>query len=322
MANIKDVAREAGVSVATVSRIMNDRGSISEKTRQKVYAVMKELNYQPNEMARYLQTGRSSILGLVIPYIDHPFFSLLTASITTACYNRGYRLMLCTSSDHTEQEQDMVSMLRGNKVDGILITSRSESAHLYAELDMPVVSIERTIPQVPSVSCDNYAGGVLAAQALKKAGCRKALLISNKVKSFLPAELRCVGFQEECQRLNLPCAYYALSPDDLRASGGCQPMLQQHQDVDGYFVTGDMLAVRLYRELRDCNRQTPHDFKLIGFDGLDISEYFDISTVAQPIREMGELAVDTLLRRIDGQMVPSQAILPVRLISRSSTAAE
>lgn len=322
MANIKDVAREAGVSVATVSRIMNNRGSISEKTRQKVFAVMKELDYQPNEMARYLQTGRSHILGLVIPYIDHPFFSLLTAAISEACYARGYRLMLCTSGGHPEREQDMVSMLRGNQVDGILITSRSESAQLYAELDMPMVSIERTIPQVPTISCDNYTGGVMAAQTLKNAGCKKVLLVSNKVKPFLPAKLRRVGFLEECQRLELPCDFFELSSDDLSASEGFQQLLQQHQDIDGYFVTGDVLAVRLYKELCDSGKQSPRDFKLIGFDGIEISEYFDITTVAQPIREMGELAVDTLLRRLEGQLVPSQAILPVRLIQRNSTTSE
>ena len=321
MANIKDVAREAGVSVATVSRIMNNRGSISEKTRQKVFAVMKELDYHPNEMARYLQTGRSHILGLVIPYIDHPFFSLLTAAISEACQNRGYRLMLCTSGDHPDREQDMVSMLRGNKVDGILITSRAESASMYAELSMPVVSIERTIPQVPSISCDNYAGGVIAAQTLQKAGCRKVLVVGNAVKPFLPAKLRHDGFREECERLGLPCEFFLLSPDDLNASEGFQQMLQQHPDVDGYFVTGDTLAVRLTKELQDAGKLAPRDYKLVGFDGLDISDYFNVTTVAQPIREMGELAVDTLLRRIEGQLVPSQSILPVQLIERSSAKA-
>lgn len=318
MANIKDVAREAGVSVATVSRIMNNRGSISEKTRQKVFAVMKELDYHPNEMARYLQTGRSHILGLVIPYIDHPFFSLLTAAISEACQSRGYRLMLCTSGDHPDREQDMVSMLRGNKVDGILITSRAESASMYAELSLPVVSIERTIPQIPSISCDNYAGGVLAAQALHRSGCRKALMVGNAVKPFLPAKLRHDGFREECARLGMSCDFFLLSSDDIRAAGGFQQVLQQYPDVDGYFVTGDMLAVRLTKELQDAGKLAPRDYKLVGFDGLDISDYFNVTTVAQPIREMGELAVDTLLRRIEGQLVPSQSILPVQLIERSS----
>ncbi len=319
MANIKDVAREAGVSVATVSRIMNNRGSISEKTRQRVYAVMRELDYQPNEMARYLQTGRSHIIGLVIPYIDHPFFSLLTAAVSDACQSRGYRLMLCTSGDHPDREQDMIAMLRGNKVDGILITSRAESAAMYAELSMPVVSIERTIPQVPSISCDNYAGGVLAAQALQRAGCSRVLAVGNVVKSFLPGSLRHDGFREECRRLGLSFDFFLLDPDDLTASKGFQQLMQLYPNVDGYFVTGDMLAVRLVKELQDCGKAAPRDYKLVGFDGLDISSYFDLSTVAQPIREMGELAVETLLRRIEGQLVPSQAILPVRLIERRST---
>ena len=88
---------------------------------------------------------------------------------------------------------------------------------------------------------------------------------------------------------------------------------------DGYFVTGDMLAVRLYRELLGSGRRCPQDFKLIGFDGIEVSEYFGVTTVAQPIREMGELAVDLLMRRLEGQLIPSQSILPVCLIERDST---
>ena len=122
-------------------------------------------------------------------------------------------------------------MLRGNQVDGILISSRSENAQLFADLDLPVVSVERTISQVPSVSCDNHTGGVLAAQTLYRAGCRKALLVSNQIKSYLPAELRRVGFQEECLRLGMAFDKYELMPDDLRGSEGFQAVLQQHPDA-------------------------------------------------------------------------------------------
>ena len=322
MVNMKDVALKAGVSVGTVSRVINNRGSISEKTRQKVFAIMKEMDYQPNEMARYLQTGRSHILGLVVPYIDHPFFSALTASIMKTCREKGYRLMICASDNSPEQEADMISMLRGNKVDGVLVCSRDENGEIYADLELPVVSIERTIPMVPSVCCDNYSGGVLAARALKSAGCQKVLFVGGgKVPSYMPSILRYDGFRDECARLDLPCAFNDIdlyhSDDDL--PNRLRTVIAAYPDVDGYFVPGDSTALRLLKALLDSGKTTPKDFKLVGFDGLDISEYFNITTVAQPIREMGKLAVDTLLRRIEGEMVPSQAILPVQLLERSST---
>lgn len=318
---MKDVALKAGVSVGTVSRVINNRGSISEKTRQKVFAIMKEMNYQPNEMARYLQTGRSNIIGLVVPYIDHPFFSSLTASIMKSCHERGYRLMICSSDNNSDQESDMISMLRGNQVDGVLVCSRSETGELYADLDLPVVSIERTIPMVPSISCDNYTGGVLAARVLKNAGCSRVARIGRSAPkatmpaATMPAALRFDGFCDECKRLGVEFQTFEEDED----SDEFFTELAKLPEIDGYFVSGDVKAVRLYKALLEAGKTAPQDFKLVGFDGLDISDYFNITTVAQPIREMGKLAVETLFRRIDGEMVPSQAILPVQLIERNST---
>ncbi len=317
---MKDVALKAGVSVGTVSRVINNRGSISEETRKRVFAIMKELDYQPNEMARSLQTGRSRILGLVIPYVDHPFFSALTASITRACQSRGYRLMLCTSEENTAQEQELISMLRNNQVAGVLVSTYAESAALYASFDLPVVGIERTLPDLPSVSCDNYHGGVLAAQELKAAGCKKALFWgTHAAPPYMPASQRFDGFRDECDRIGLPFTKDAVSFDVQNASTLLQKLLDRHPDADGIFVTGDVTAVRLYRELLQIGKSVPGAYKIVGFDGLELSAYFELSTIAQPIREMGEQAVDILIRRIDGQTTPNQVVFPVQLLRRSST---
>lgn len=319
MVNMKDVALKAGVSVGTVSRVINNRGSISEKTRQKVFAVMKEMNYQPNEMARYLQNGRCNIIGLVVPHIDHPFFSALTEAISKDCKSRGYRLMLCTSGADTEQERENIALLRGNRVDGILISGHAQNAEVYTELELPLVSIERTIPNVPSISCDNYQGGVIAARALKQAGCRRVLIASGGGGPEMPALLRYDGFCDECRRSGLMVEEAALTLETLDSPEKMREMLSEHPNVDGYFATGDVMAVLLSRELLNSGKTMPQDFKMVGFDGLVVSEYFNITTVAQPIRQMGELAVDTLLRCIEGEMVPTQMVLPVQLIERIST---
>jgi len=322
LATIKDVAELAGVSVTTVSRIMNNRGAISEKTRKKVLKVMKELDYHPNEMARSLLTKRSKIIGLIIPYLDHPFFSRLSAAIENACYKYGYKLLLCTSANHADKEREMVSMLRANKVDGILLCSRLEDATIYADYELPMVSIERTISNVPSVSCDNYRGGTMAAQALINGGCRHPVLFGNKTAPYLPARLRYQGFRDECDRMGISYYEYLIGEEDLFAENfrkNLEELMEEHPDIDGIFATSDILAARAYVKLLDSGLSAPSDFQIVGFDGIDISDYFNISTIAQPIKQMGEFSVDMLLKRIEGQMVPEQSILPVAFIRRNST---
>ncbi len=324
MPTIKDVAKQAGVSVTTVSRIMNNRGAISDKTRKKVQKVMKDLDYHPNEIARSLLTKRSRIVGVIIPYIDHPFFSRLTGAIENACYKSGYKMLLCTSENNADKERQMVSMLRANKVDGILLCSRIEDASIYADYELPMVSIERTIDHVPSVSCDNYRGGILAAQTLISGGSKHPVLFGNRVAKYMPARLRYKGFRDECQRVGVEFHEYLIDEEDLFASNfrkNIDDLLRDHPDIDAIFATSDVLAARAYVQFLDNNRTAPNDFQVVGFDGIDISDYFNITTIAQPIRQMGEFSVEMLLKRIEGQMVPEQSILPVSLITRNSTRA-
>ncbi len=164
MATLKDVAEKVGVSITTVSRVMNGRGAISRETRDKVFAAMKELNYFPNEMARSLGNKSSHLIGLIVPYIDHAFFGILTAAIEEACYKSGYKLFFCTSGGNPNRERELFKMLCANNVAGVLVCSRITDESLYMQTDVPIVTIERMIEDVPSVSCDNYKGGVLAAQ--------------------------------------------------------------------------------------------------------------------------------------------------------------
>lgn len=322
MATIKDVAKLAGVSVTTVSRILNNRGAISEKTRKKVNNAMKELDYMPNEVARSLLKKRSNIIGVIVPYLDHPFFSRLTESIENACYINGYKMLLCTSGNIPDKEREMVSMLRANKVDGILLCSRIEDASIYAEYELPMVSIERTIENVPSVCCDNYHGGVIAAQTLINGGSKHPLIFSNTVVDYMPARLRYLGFHDECKRSGIQSYEFLIDKEDLFAESfhkNLEKLIKKYPDVDGIFATSDVLAARALLSFLDRGRSAPDDFQIVGFDGIDTSDYFNITTIAQPIKQMGEFSVEMLIKRIDGKMVPNQSILPVTLINRRTT---
>lgn len=323
MATLKDVAERVGVSITTVSRVLNNRGSISQKTKDQVFKAMKELDYFPNEMARSLSNKNSHLIGLIVPYIDHAFFSVLTAAIEEACYKTGYKLFFCTSGGHSDRERELFSVLRANNVAGALVCSRIPDASLYTDVDVPMVSIERTIEDVPSVSCDNYKGGVLAAQELLLSGCKAPMLFGNRIVSKdLPAELRYQGFRDACVKAGKPCSEYYIDAEDLFGKdleSDVRRAIKQFPKTDGIFATSDVLAARIINAQIGLEKG-PH-IAVVGFDGVDISDYCAISTIAQPIRQMGELAVDLLIKRINGQMVPERSILPVSLIRRKTSGA-
>src|SRR5690606_7773253 len=136
MPTIRDVAERAGVSVTTVSRVLNNRGYISEATRRKVYQAMKELDYQPNEVARSLFRKRSNIIGLIVPTVEHPFFGELTFQVETYAYSRGYKVLVCNSQLNAAKEQEYIGMLRRNQVDGIIMASHTLEVEEYRRLNL------------------------------------------------------------------------------------------------------------------------------------------------------------------------------------------
>ncbi|MEX1377245.1 MAG: LacI family DNA-binding transcriptional regulator [Eubacteriales bacterium] len=322
MATIVDVAERAGVSIATVSRIMNNRGPISDKTRKKVYKAMKELDYKPNEIARALQKKKSQIIGLIVPVIDYAFFSRLTDAIEETCQQNGYKLMLCKSGADEAMEKEMVSMLQGNKVDGILLCSRLGDASIYTEFSLPIISIDREIEKIPSVTSDNYNGGMMAAKVLIDAGCKNILLFGGDVPEYMPMHLRNNGFYDECKKNGVEYIEYTLnSEEDLREEVPADfvDLLKKNPQIDGVFVNGDLIAARLFHVLEKAGIDVLKDLPAVGFDGMEISEIINLTTIEQPIWEIGECAVDLLLKKIEGKMVPERSILPVKLIERKST---
>lgn len=155
MVTLKDIAERVGVSITTVSRVLNGKGSISQETKDKVFQVMRELNYYPNEMARSLVNKNSHIIGLIVPYIDHPFFSALTAAIEEASSHAGYKLFLCISGGNQERELEQFAALQANNVAGVLVCTRDSynMDELLNRRNIPLVSIERSIEGVPSKPC-------------------------------------------------------------------------------------------------------------------------------------------------------------------------
>lgn len=321
MITIKDVAKRAGVSTATVSRYMNSRDVVSSKTQLRVSQAIESLNYRPNPMARALQTQKSNMIGLVVPVVDYAFFSRLTDAIERACSRHGYQLMLCQSAYDASRELEMVALLKANKVDGILLCSRLGDASLYTANDFPIISIDRELEGIPSITADNYGGGEMAANALIKAGCRHPLVLTNDVPTYMAMYQRICGFRDTCGKRGIPCDELMLQDVNFEQYEITQikAAFAQKPQLDGVFALGDMVAAGFLHLMLQDSALLERKLPLVGFDGLDISKLFEFSTVAQPISEMGERAVELLIRRINGLPVPETTQLPVSYIERKST---
>jgi LacI family sucrose operon transcriptional repressor len=325
MATIKDVAAKAGVSTATVSRVLKKSGEVTDKTRRKVENAIEELHYHPDAMARFLQSGRSFLIGILLPALDHPYFARLLQAVEHVSAAHGYRLLIGVSEGDTDKEIQFAGTLRRNKADGLIVCSRTKNDAFFADYHVPVVTIEHIIGDaVPSVCCDNYAGGVLAAQALLDGGCRHPLVLGEHPdRRHLPAHLRIDGFTDECTRRGIPCIVY--KGDKAKAEKSAtyraffKELLDAYPDTDGLFTTSDQIAARANTAFGTMGLHIPEQIQLVGFDGLEVAEYLGITTVVQPITQMGEFAVDMLLKLAGGDLIPTQSVMPVSLIKRRST---
>lgn len=323
MATIKDVAREAGVSISTVSRVINNKGPISDALRQSVLAAMARLDYHPNEMARALHRSRTNIIGLVVLRADFPFFSRLIQAVETSCSANGQKLMLCTSAGDFSRENSIFHILRSNKVDGVILAGWAEDNPSLQDVRIPIVTIDREIdPSVPMVACNNSEGGRIAARTLIEGGCRHPVSLISTGAISPPVVQRLDGFDDECERLGvkvrrveLPSSASRLNQDGIAF---LRRMFAAHPETDGLFCIDDVATFCRFACMQ-LGIKTPDQVQIVGFDGLVSSATFGITTIAQPIEEMGALAFELLSRRIAGEIVPSLSVLPVQLLRREST---
>ena len=325
MATIKDVAKEAGLTVTTVSRVLNNRGYISDSAREKVNEAMKKLNYQPNEVARSLHKKSSNTIGVIVPHIRHPYFAEVISNIENAAYKQGYRILLCNTQARAEKEKEYIDICTSNRVAGIILYSGNVSVGQFSEMDIPVITMERSLETgTASVECDNKTGGMLAARKLIDAGCKNLLLIgSNTGNAKLPADNRAIGFCEVCQKENIP--FNEIDPqmkeyENMIYGEMVENALKEFPETDGIFASSDVIAAQIIQVCRSMGISIPQDMKLVGFDDAIVAKLTSpkLTTIHQPIKEMAELAVQLLKDATEGKLVAKQTILPVTLIEGES----
>jgi len=321
---IKDVAEKAGVTVTTVSRVLNNRGYISELTRKKVKLAMEELNYQPNEIARSLSRKRSMMLGMIIPTIAHPFFSEMANAIENYAFSFGYKLLICNSRLEQTKEKEYIDMLKSNRVDGVIMGSHTLEIEEYFNLKKPIITFDRKIADIPYVSSDNYQGGRLAAELLIKKGCTSIAHICGDLSLDLLSNKRTEGFIDTLRRHHIEPVILQLETDSFDRSSYSSifnSLFDNYTKFDGIFASSDIVAMNIIKYASARNISIPKDLKLIGYDDIAFAELSNpaLTTIKQPIEEMSKLAVELLDKQINGEIVANEHTLPVTLIERAST---
>ena len=325
MATIKDIAKKSGLAVGTVSRILNNRGYISEISKQKVEQAMKELNYQPNIMAQNLSKAHSNLIGVIVPNIEHPYFSTLVAEIEKQFRLKGFQTIVMISYEDETNEQELIIQCRKNRVYAIVLCSGNVLSNNFETNDIPVITIERHHTNgISSIICDNYQGGVLATNHLINKGCKNLLCISGQGKIEMPADLRVLGFEETAKekgvQFKIEIAEYnifqSMDYNDL-----IDNIFKRNSSVDGVFCTSDVQAVQFVSYLLKNSINVPNKVKVIGFDDTFVCEWGNpkISSIRQPLNLMVKAAIKCLEDYKKGEKVEPVIKFPVQLIERESS---
>src|SRR5450631_711309 len=326
---IKDVARESGVNISTVSRALNNGYGVNDQTREHVISVAARLNYRPNRIARGLVTGRSHSLGLIVSDIRNPFFAEVARGAEDAARTANCDLVLCNSDLDPDKQMQYVQSLSEKRIDGIMMNSvsmlsREQQAELAAS-GVPIVLLNRpaTNHTFSTVCADNESGGALAAQYLLGLGHRKiAHLTGPRQHGNLSDRTR--GFVRALQSAENPVQPIVLH-GKFNFEGGTElagKLLDAHPDVTAIFAANDVMAFGVVKTALDRGLRIPEDLSLIGFDNIGFSAVVHppLTTIHQPKYEMGSAAVDILLRlaRDKGKQMPEHRRLGVELIERQS----
>ena len=322
---LTDVAKRAGVSPTTVSRVINNYGSLSQKTIDKVHAAMKELNYQPNAAARSLQGKNTQLIGLLFPSVAHPFFGELVDLLETKLFARGYKTLLCDCASNSEKERSYLQMLAANKVDGIIAGAHNLGIQEYEQIHLPIISFDRQLStSIPIVGSDNFQGGYLATQALHQKGARKIAIITGSLASSSPTNNRLQGYRSFLSEHQLDEQLFSFSSFEhsyVLKKRKVKQILSE-QSFDGLFCTDDLTAILVWNCCQELGISLPDDLKLIGYDGTTFIQNFfpQLATIKQPLEEISTLLIDLLLCRIASPTKELEALyeLPCTVINGQS----
>jgi len=312
-ATIYDVAKRAGVGIGTVSRALNDSPRISPETKARVLKAMEELDYQPHAMARGLARKKTNMIAVIVPFFTGYFFLELLRGVQQEVSLHEYDLILYSLDHQTEKvETFLEKTLLERRVDGVLLISSQISDHyaaLFRKKKLPIVLVDSYHPQLDSITVRNREGAYLATRHLIELGHTQVAMIDGQLVSS-PAEVRLRGYQQALEDNNIPFDddYLAISDfvsgqDGFNREAGYHAMKRllclDKKRPTAVFVSSDIQATGAMKAIREAGLNVPDDIAIVGFDDIELAEYLELTTMRQPMFEMGKLGVDRLMHRID-----------------------
>ncbi|WP_072166459.1 ribose operon transcriptional repressor RbsR [Erwinia sp. Leaf53] len=329
MATMKDVARLAGVSTSTVSHVINNNRFVSEAVREKVTAAIGQLNYAPSALARSLKINQTRTIGMLLTASSNPFYSEVVRGVERSCYERGYSLVLCNTEGDEDRMNRSLETLLQKRVDGLLV--------MCTESHTPAADILKRYPTIPSVIMDwapfeqgsdiiqdnALLGGDIATRFLISRGYTRIACIAGP-QDKTPARLRLEGYCQAMQATGLPILPGYVIEADFEFQGGYNAMnalLALEQPPQAVFTSNDAMAVGVYHALYQAGLTVPQDMAVMGYDDIELARYMTppLTTIHQPKDELGQLAVDTLLQRLNKPGAsPQLLVLTPELVERDS----
>lgn len=325
----KDVAKRAGVSIATVSRVINNLESVSPEIRDRVLQAIKVLGYRPSRAAQLLRAKRGHVLGLIISDIQNPFFTAVARGIEDVAYQHGYSLVLCNTDEDVEKERLYLDVMRAEAVAGVLLATTlpdDSSARYLLSNGIPVVAIDRDLndPDVDSVMVDSVHGAVEAVSHLIDLGHRRIGLINGPAR-IVTLRQRCDGFKLAHERHGLTASPELMrfgSPNQAGGYACTHELLQQHPDITALFSANNLLALGTLAAIQERGLKIPDDISVVCFSDMSWSALLNppLTAIAQPDYELGQKAAALLLERFDQpDKRVSHVQLDLRLVIRAST---
>nr|WP_232854527.1 LacI family DNA-binding transcriptional regulator [Geobacillus stearothermophilus] len=331
MASIKDVAKRANVSTATVSRVLRNTGNVTEETRQRVLEAIEALNYQPNVLGRYLRRMETETVLVVVPDITNPFFSKVLRGIEAVALKHGYQVLLGDTQNDARLEEQYLNVLPQRQVDGMIFLTARIRKELMEEMarQFPIVLaceyLEGT--DIPTVSIDNISSARKATEHLIRLGHCRIAHLSGPMNIILSRD-RLRGYQQALAQHELEADAALVQEGDFTYESGYNltlKLLALEKPPTAIFAANDEMAIGAIKAVRHRGGRVPDDVAVVGFDDIQMASIFEpsLTTIAQPMFEIGQKAMELLLALIEGTSARRrQLVLPDRLVIRDSCGGE
>ncbi|MCE5043669.1 LacI family DNA-binding transcriptional regulator [Staphylococcus chromogenes] len=318
MATIKEVAHYAKVSVATVSRAINGNGYVKQETRDKIEAAIQALNYQPNEVARSLNMKKSKLIGLLLPDMSNPFFTLVARGVEDMAMARGYHIMIGNGAMDETKELNYLSMFKVNQCSGV-IASQLSTPHAFEQLhalQSPCVLIDRAAEGDTCVEADHVQGGTLQAETILQGNATSVLLLYQNL-DYTSFRARFDAAKKVLEEANVSVV--------TQLEGALTEKLLEHYidtyTIDSIICSNDVMAFKVMQWLHTLNIKVPEEVQVVGYDDIPFATMFipTLTTVRQPAYELGQQATQQLIDELERRVAPTSTILEVDMVHRAST---